>query len=198
MTVERDSRDRILEAARREFLVRSYAGATLRAIARAARVTTGALYHHYASKDELLVEVCLRGLQRLVQRYRTAVELGQGRPAGERLVMMFDAYAAFFVEERGYYELMEHLDRAREDGAISAQLASRVDAGSAELFATLFALIHEARPDLAPAAVRAKGLLLVALADGLLSCQRRGLLGRFDTHLGALRAHLPVERLLAD
>jgi AcrR family transcriptional regulator len=198
MPFERDSRDRILEAARQEFLIRSYAGATLRAIARAARVTTGALYHHFTGKDELLVEVCVRGVQRLLQRFRTAVELGQGRPAGERLVMMFDAYASFFVEERGYYELMEHLDRAREDGDISADLVRRVDAASTELFETLFALIHEARPDLAAPAVRAKGLLLVALADGLLSCQRRGLLGRFDTPLGTLRAHIPVERLLAE
>jgi AcrR family transcriptional regulator len=198
MPQERDSRERIVEAAHREFLSRSYEGATLRAIARAARVTTGSLYHHFAGKDELLVEVCMRGLRRLAQRLRTAVALGQGRPATERLVMMFDAYEAFYMEERGYYELIERLERAREDGSIGSALAGRVDDVSDAIFQSLFAVIREARPDLDDEAVRTKGLVLLALADGLLSCQRRGLLGRFGLSLGVLRARIPVDRLLSE
>jgi AcrR family transcriptional regulator len=198
MRIVRDSRERIVEAARTEFLARSYDGATLRSIARAARVTTGSLYHHFGGKDELLVEVCARGLHRLVQRLRTAVTLSQGRPAGERLVMMFDAYAAFFLEEHGYYELIERLDRAREDAAIAPALTRRVDEGTAETLDILFDLIREARPELDEEAVRIKGLLLVALADGLLSCQRRGLLGRFGSSLGAVRSRIPISSLLSE
>jgi AcrR family transcriptional regulator len=198
MTPERDSRERIVEAARRQFLARDYDGATLRAIARAARVTTGSLYHHFTGKDELLVEVCLRGLRRLLARLRTAVVLGQGRPAAERLVTLFDAYAAFFMEEHGYYELIERLDRGREDGTISPALADRLDPVSGEVFEALHRVIREARPDLAEEAVHTKGLLLLALADGLLSCQRRGLLGRFGLSLGSLRARIPIARLLSD
>lgn len=198
MVSEGDSRERIVEAARRQFLARDYEGATLRDIARAARVTTGALYHHFTGKDELLVEVCVRGLRRLLQRFRTAVELSRERPPAERLGIMFDAYEAFFIEERGYYELIERLERAREDRTIPSGFTRRVDDVSAETFAILCALIREGRPDLDDEAVRAKGLMLLALADGLLSCQRRGLLDRFGMSLGLLRARIPLARLLGD
>lgn len=185
-----------MEAARREFLSRSYEGATLRSIAHAARVTTGSLYHHFSGKDELLVEVCVRGLRRLLQRLRTAVALGAGRTAAERLVVMFDAYEAFFMEERGYYELIERLERARADAAIPKPVTRRMDEVSAEIFEMIHGVIREARPDLDDEAVRTMGLLLLALADGLLSCQRRGLLEHFGLSLGQLRARVPVDRLL--
>ncbi|HEY3355402.1 MAG TPA: TetR/AcrR family transcriptional regulator [Polyangia bacterium] len=196
MATEHDRRERILEAAREDFLAHSYDGATLRAIAAAAQVTTGSLYHHFAGKDELFVEVCLEGMRRLVQRFRTAVELSQGRPLPERLVMLFDAYAAFFVEERGYYELIERLDRSREELAITPALGRRVDAVGNEIFATLFGLIREASPRLDDEAVRVKALTLLAVAEGLFSCQRRGLLGRFGLSLGTFRSRLPVDSLL--
>jgi AcrR family transcriptional regulator len=196
MPSEHDRRQRILEAARDEFLALSYDGATLRAIARAAHVTTGSLYHHFTGKDELFVEVCVEGMRRLVRRFRTAIALSQGRPLRDRIVMLFDAYAAFFVEERGYYELIERLDRSRDALAISPALARRVDSVAGEMFETLFGLIREARPRLDAEAVRVKALTLLAVAEGLFSCERRGLLGRFGLSLGAFRARLPVDSFL--
>jgi len=193
-----DSRQRILETARAQFLARSYDGATLRAIARAARVTTGSLYHHFAGKDELFVEVCVEGMRRLLLRFQTAVALSEGRPLEERLVALFDAYAAFFVEERGYYELIERLERSREELAIKAALSQRVEAISGEILEALFALIGRERSELPPDEVRLKGLTLLALAEGLFSCERRGLLGRFGLSLGAFRSRVPLERLLAE
>ena len=50
---ERSTRERILEAGRREFLRSGFRGASLRAIAREAGVTTGAFYGYYASKEAL-------------------------------------------------------------------------------------------------------------------------------------------------
>jgi AcrR family transcriptional regulator len=190
------SRERILETARAHFLARSYDGATLRAIARAARVTTGSLYHHFSGKDELFVEVCVEGMRRLLRRFQTAVELSEGRPLEERLVALFDAYAAFFVEERGYYQLIERLERSREELAIKSELAQRLDEVTDQILEALFALIGRERRGLAPKEVRLRGLMLLALAEGLFSCEQRGLLSRFGLSLGAFRSRLPVRRLL--
>jgi AcrR family transcriptional regulator len=186
---ERDSsRERILATARQCFLERSYDGATLREIAAEAKVTTGSLYHHFAGKDELFVEVCLEGIRKLRRRIQTAVQLSEGRPLVERLGMVFDAYAAFFLEDRGYYELIERLERSREQLSISSALTARVETVSGELIASLIAVIREARPSLSEPAATERALALVALAEGVFSSERRGLLARFELSLATLRA----------
>lgn len=53
LSEEEKSRDKILKAARKEFLVKGFQGASLRTIARDAGVTTGSLYWHFKNKDEL-------------------------------------------------------------------------------------------------------------------------------------------------
>lgn len=50
------NRDAILAAARREFTVSGFDGATIRGIAKGAGVDVALLYHYFASKDELLLE----------------------------------------------------------------------------------------------------------------------------------------------
>jgi AcrR family transcriptional regulator len=47
------TRERILECAREEFLKKGFREAQLKDIAAAAKVTTGAIYRHFESKDEL-------------------------------------------------------------------------------------------------------------------------------------------------
>lgn len=51
---QRSSRERLVSAAREVFLERGYAGATVGMIARRAGFTTGAVYSHFRSKEELL------------------------------------------------------------------------------------------------------------------------------------------------
>ena len=46
-------RSRILQAARQLFLEKGYNGSNLRDIARAAQVSMGGIYHHFASKEEI-------------------------------------------------------------------------------------------------------------------------------------------------
>lgn len=46
--------EELLEAGKREFLVRGFQGASMRGIAAAAGVTTGALYRYYTDKEALL------------------------------------------------------------------------------------------------------------------------------------------------
>lgn len=51
------TRQRIIESAKQEFLEKGFSGASLRSIATAAKATTGALYNYYKNKEELFVAV---------------------------------------------------------------------------------------------------------------------------------------------
>jgi AcrR family transcriptional regulator len=86
-----ETRDRILRAARDLFRERGYDGTAMSQVAKAAGVTTPALYWHFASKAEL----CADFLERDYREFHAAlVERSVGDTATERL----RAYAAAFVE----------------------------------------------------------------------------------------------------
>jgi AcrR family transcriptional regulator len=52
-----EGKDRILDAARRVISRNGIAGATMRGIAQEAEMSTGAIYHYYKSKEEILYDV---------------------------------------------------------------------------------------------------------------------------------------------
>jgi AcrR family transcriptional regulator len=68
-----ETRRRILDAARHEFAHRGFAAATNRSIAARARLTTGAVYHHYASKAELYLAVHTDAHDRVYARFTDSV-----------------------------------------------------------------------------------------------------------------------------
>jgi AcrR family transcriptional regulator len=61
--VHRSTRDRILIAAERLFAERGFAGASMPTIAKASRITAGAIYKHFDSKADLFFEVVRRTVQ---------------------------------------------------------------------------------------------------------------------------------------
>lgn len=71
---EQSTQERILEAAKAEFLEKGFRTASLRTIVKAAGVTTGALYGYYDSKEALfdaLVEECY---EHFLSTYRNALD----------------------------------------------------------------------------------------------------------------------------
>jgi AcrR family transcriptional regulator len=74
------ARDALLEAAVAEFTSKGYEAATLAGIAARAGVTTGAIYSHFRSKLELLLEAV--GLNTVEAFTRRSFAIA-GRPAGE-------------------------------------------------------------------------------------------------------------------
>ena len=180
-----NSRRRMLEVAREHFLGRSYRKATLREITRDAKVTTGSLYHHFSGKDELFVEVCMEGMRNLVHRRRTAARLTEARPIDERAMALFEAYVAFYLEERGYFELIARLQTHREQLNIDEELAERVEEASQQIVDEMVSMLRQAEPGLSEVETKQRVLLAVSMAEGLVSCDRRGLLGRFDLTLGS-------------
>jgi AcrR family transcriptional regulator len=78
-----DRRELILREAAELFARQGVAGTTVREIADAAGILSGSLYHHFASKDEIVDAVLSTFLQDLRERY-DAVLAGTGE-AAERL-----------------------------------------------------------------------------------------------------------------
>lgn len=77
----RTGRRRILDEAAGLFLARGYAETSIRDIAAAANLQVASLYHHFASKDELLTEVMRDGIEAVTlalaeARHRLADDAG--------------------------------------------------------------------------------------------------------------------------
>lgn len=175
------TRRALLREARRLFAARGFAGAGIEEIARRARVTTGALYHHFASKRELFEAVAESVEQELMER-AAAAAAGHTDPwemlrAG--IDVMLDACAAPDVHRITFRDAPNVLGlrRWREIEAryafgqlrgLLAHLMERgeIAEGSAELHArVLLAVLSEVAESIAgaadPAAARREGSALV-------------------------------------
>jgi AcrR family transcriptional regulator len=83
------TRARLLSVARRAFTQQGYDATSIGTVCRRARVTHGALYHHFPGKRELFEAVLAEVLNDLVRAIAAAVE---GRSGWDRLVAACDAY----------------------------------------------------------------------------------------------------------
>lgn len=77
----------ILEAARTLFTEKQYADVTLKEIAAAADVTKGALYHHFASKEDLYMSMMHHYLDEIKESTQDNAESTRGRCCRERLYL---------------------------------------------------------------------------------------------------------------
>lgn len=77
-----EGKARILEAAKQVICRNGIAGATMRGIAEEAGLSTGAIYHYYKSKEEILYEVMDESLS---ESSRIAEESQRGKLSGEEI-----------------------------------------------------------------------------------------------------------------
>ena len=78
-----EARSRIMDVAARLFRERGYAAVSLRAIAEAANMKAGSLYYHFASKEELVVEILNQGIRTVHDDVVRAIEgAAQDDPKG--------------------------------------------------------------------------------------------------------------------
>lgn len=141
-----DTREALLGAARSLFASRGYAATGTEDIVGAARVTRGALYHHFRDKADLftsVMEQCAREMaERLIEQETRRAGLGHqdtwsllrsgfqsfldacADPDFQRIVLIegpavlgHSAWDAL-VEKHGYVLLAEALGQAQEEGAI--------------------------------------------------------------------------------
>ena len=78
-----DGKTRIIEAAKRVIIKNGIAGATMRGIAEEAGLSTGAIYHYYGSKEQVLYDVMDESLS---ESKRIAEESRRGETTKEELI----------------------------------------------------------------------------------------------------------------
>jgi AcrR family transcriptional regulator len=157
-------REIILDAARRVFTAQGLEGASLRAIAKEAGYTHGALYFYYASKEEIYGDLLAGSLDRLQAAMRAAVAAGAA--PSERLRTAALAFFDYYRDNPGDLELgfylfrgMKPLGLTRE---LNAELNDKLRAALAELERALADL------GLPPAAAERETAALFGHAVGLL------------------------------
>lgn len=111
-----ETRQRILDAARKLFVRKGVEATTMRAIANEIEYTPTAIYHHFASKHELLLELCNIDFRALAAAF---LRIGRVDDPIERLSRIGEAYVDFALEHPMQYQLLfmtRHpgVSRARE------------------------------------------------------------------------------------
>jgi AcrR family transcriptional regulator len=85
------TRQKVMGAARTLFSRHGYEAATIRDIARAAGMSTGAVFANFQDKADLFEAVLAEDFDRASEVMRAAAEASAGQPAAERLSIMFAA-----------------------------------------------------------------------------------------------------------
>ncbi len=98
-----ETRQKILDAARRMFVQRGYEATTMRAIAATIGYTPTAIYHHFEDKDALVAELSNLDFRAFAQALR---DIGAVADPVERLGKMGRAYVAFAVAHPMHYQFL--------------------------------------------------------------------------------------------
>lgn len=101
---------KILEAAKAEFLDKGYRQASVRSIAAAAGVTTGALYRYYANKEALFDALVSGPADELYQWHRTFSEAYSEREMDDQITNMLDASYRPHSSESEFQYVYQHYD----------------------------------------------------------------------------------------
>jgi AcrR family transcriptional regulator len=182
---------RILAAARRLFVARGFGATTTADLARAAEVSEGIVFHHFGSKEGVLVAV--------------AAEYGRGL-AEAMLAAREDAGAVARAREHG-----APAADAGEDAAEAGEDAAEAGEDAAEaMLREAFAYVRERGPlsrllMLAPAAMdlgsaihATRQPIVAAIAGTLEQLQPAGLVRPLDARITAELLHALVERALVE
>jgi AcrR family transcriptional regulator len=94
---KQQTRGKVLAAARRLFSEHGYEGATIRDIAAAAGMSTGAVFANFTDKSDLFREIMATDLNALIEAMREAAARGRG--VEDTLLKMFAAGYAFYKSQ---------------------------------------------------------------------------------------------------
>lgn len=160
-------RSLIIEAARRVFEADGLDGASLRAIAKEAGYTTGAIYFHFPSKEAIYAEVLRDVLDRLVAAVGSSI--ARAKTPEQRLSAGALGFFDFFADdprdlEFGFYLFKGGMRPRGLSKELNAELNARLASGLAPIGEAAVALgcsNAQARAMEADAFAHAAGLLLL-------------------------------------
>lgn len=153
-------RERIMRAGARLFSEHGYDGVSLRHICEEARVSKGAIYHHFASKEDLFVAIVVSALEELLRHARISMA-GHADAAGRLRAFIIGQAELFDTEANGCRVAMSRfasLAGSREGRARADELRRRYIRTLQKLFADGIAAGEFARID-----VRAATRMVLAI-----------------------------------
>jgi AcrR family transcriptional regulator len=123
-TVTESPRERLLAAAVELFAESGFAGSSVRDLARKSGMSLAGVYHHFASKDEILFEIQKEAFEQLLL---PLTSLDPGLPALGRLEAFVRNHINFFSRKQTKMKLLSHELSALkgERGSAIAQLRGR-------------------------------------------------------------------------
>jgi len=158
-----ENRERIIDAAASLFRAKGFGGIGVADIMKAADLTHGGFYGHFASKDDLVAQASRRAMARAAANWQRVVEEATGRP-----------YAALLR----HYLTPRHRDEA-ERGCAFASLSNdaarsgrKVRAAFGEGLSSLIDILAQAVPGRSKIARRRKAVAAMACLVGALSLAR--------------------------
>lgn len=117
---KQQTRNKVLAAARRLFSEKGYEGATIRDIAAAAGMSTGAVFANFADKSDLFRDIMLSDLVKLNAEMRQAVSRARG--VEDAILKAFAAGYAFYRTQMPLARAGFSVSWAQEEGEVFRKL----------------------------------------------------------------------------
>lgn len=135
-----ERREEILDAALRLFSAKDLHAVSTRQIAEAAGISQPALYAYFATKDDLIAELCVRAFATLSAR----MEAGKATwiPTPEAFERALRVYIDFGLEQPDAYRVAFMVEKSR-DGSFNARTGGRPMAAGVEAFQAFVAMIAD-------------------------------------------------------
>lgn len=114
----------ILDTAERLFTERGFHAVTMDAIADAAGLAVGSIYHHFKNKERLYLALVERALE--VNEQAMAAAYGGGRSPIEELRAASDAYCAFHLSNPGYFRMIALRTLDVPPGDMASEIERRI------------------------------------------------------------------------
>jgi AcrR family transcriptional regulator len=167
-----DLRRELLDAAARALEKVGYENLSMRELAQAAGVSSGAPYRHFASREELLLGVALQGAAALEDAYAQAAAMP--RDAKDRLRAVCRAYVSLAQAAPQLFRLM-----FESEIVVGADPLPEWLKATHRAFAIFQSAIHDVAPQLDEADLRLQTAFVWATIHGLSSMHIHGRLHRF-------------------
>jgi AcrR family transcriptional regulator len=118
---KQQTRSKVLAAARKLFSENGYEGATIRDIAAAAGMSTGAVFANFSDKSDLFREIMFSDISTLVADMREAA--GRGRGVEDALLKIFSTGYAFYRTQMPLARAAFSVSWAPEEGEVFRKIA---------------------------------------------------------------------------
>jgi AcrR family transcriptional regulator len=113
---KQQTRSKVIAAARKLFSEHGYEGATIRDIAAAAGMSTGAVFANFSDKSDLFRDIMLSDTSQLVSEMREAA--GRARGVEDALLKIFSAGYAFYKSQMPLARAAFSVSWAPQDGEL--------------------------------------------------------------------------------